>query len=280
VADRRRLAANVGGRGRVLNPVPIPDRPTFDSPDPRWRVRLTDDGSPTLVTAADGQAMHSGCGAVAETRHVYLRGGNVERRLEQGLPTRVLEVGFGSGLGWLLTADLAVATGTSLFYTALELDPPPATVIRQLDLRRYVNDGGLVDEFCDWLDRVRPPASDACNDEAELTFRFGPATLSLMIGDALRWCERRTGESPEVTGEPFDSIYFDPYAPEVAPSLWRTEVFQTLRGQLCPSGRLVTYCVSRAVRDGLSAAGFRVSRVTGPPGGKREVLIAFNQPEE
>ncbi|TVP99348.1 MAG: hypothetical protein EA381_09945 [Planctomycetaceae bacterium] len=261
--------------------MPIPDRPTFDSPDSRWRVRLTDDGSPTLVTAADGQAMHSGCGAVAETRHVYLRGGNVERRLEQGLPTRVLEVGFGSGLGWLLTADLAVATDTPLSYTALEIEPPPAAVIRQLDLGRYVDDRGLVDEFCDWLDRVRPIASGGGDkDEAELTFRFGPATLSLVIGDALRWCEQRTGESREVTDEPFDSIYFDPYSPEVAPSLWRTEVFRTLRGQLRQSGRLVTYCVSRAVRDGLSAAGFRATRVAGPPGGKREVLIAFNQPEE
>lgn len=260
--------------------MPIPDRPTFDSPDPRWRVRLTDDGSPTLVTVADGQAMHSGCGAVAETRHVYLRGGDVERRLEQGLPTRVLEVGFGSGLGWLLTADLAVATGTTLSYTALEIDPPPAAVIRQLDLGRYVNDKTLVDEFCEWLDRVRPPTSDADQGEAELTFRFGPATLSLVIGDALRWCEKWAGESPEATDEPCDSIYFDPYSPEAAPSLWRTEVFRTLRRRLSGSGRLVTYCVSRAVRDDLSAAGFQVTRVTGPPGGKREVLIAFNQPEE
>ncbi len=39
-------------------------------------------------------------------------------------------------------------------------------------------------------------------------------------------------------------------------------------------GKLDSYCVNRRVRDDLALAGFEVDRVPGPPGGKREVLVA------
>lgn len=254
--------------------MPIPDRLTIDSPDPRWRVRLTDDGSPTLVEVANGQAMHSGCGARAETRHVYLDGGGVSERLDQHRPTRVLEVGFGSGMAWLLTADRAVRNQTPLFYQAFEISLPPAAVIRQLDLGRFLDHPALLDAFCDWLATVEP--RDALPDRPITLpeFRFQTATLRLRLLDAVRWSVTRTTAAPPAGDEPFDAVYFDPYSPEAAPQLWNATMFAALRGELQAEGRLVTYCVSRVVRDALASAGFAVRRVPGPTGGKREVLIA------
>lgn len=258
--------------------MPIPDRLTIDSPDPRWRVRLTDDGSPTLVEVANGQAMHSGCGARAETRHVYLDGGGVSERLGQHLPTRVLEVGFGSGMAWLLTADRAISTQTPLFYQALEISLPPAKVIRQLDLGRFLDHPALLDAFCDWLATVEPRDASPDRPIALPEFRFQTATLGVLLMDAVRWSASRTAAATPAGEQRFDAVYFDPYSPEAAPQLWNTEMFAALRGELHAEGRLVTYCVSRAVRDALVNAGFVVRRVPGPTGGKREVLIASPAP--
>lgn len=254
--------------------MPIPDRLTVDSPDPRWRVRLTDDGSPTLVEVASGQAMHSGCGACDETRHVYLDGSGVSDRLGRQESTRVLEVGFGTGMAWLMTADRAINSHTPLFYQALEIALPPASVIRQLDLGRFLDHPALLDAFCDWLATAEPCEASPDRSDARLEFRFQTATLRVLLVDAVRWCAARSAAPSPRDGERFDAVYFDPYSPEAAPQLWTAEVFAAMFGELKTDGRLVTYCVSRTVRDALTIAGFAVRRVPGPARGKREVLIA------
>jgi tRNA U34 5-methylaminomethyl-2-thiouridine-forming methyltransferase MnmC len=47
-----------------------------------------------------------------------------------------------------------------------------------------------------------------------------------------------------------------------------------MRSWLNADGRLVTYCVSRMVRERFREAGFDVHKLRGPCGGKREVLMA------
>jgi ABC-type multidrug transport system fused ATPase/permease subunit len=159
--------------------MPIPERPTFDSPDPRWRICITDDGSPTLVQRCSDDAMHSGCGAVTETQHVYLQSSGVAHRLQQGLATRVLEVGFGAGLGWLLTADAALAGGAPLFYLALENRLPPAAVLQQLDLGRFVRCGDLLERYQMWLASL--PCCGDGEQPAPATYRFVCRNVELQI---------------------------------------------------------------------------------------------------
>ena len=69
----------------------------------------TADGLDTLYSARYGQTYHSRHGAGTEARHVFLDGSGVADRLADGLPTRVLEVGFGTGLNFFLTAQQATA---------------------------------------------------------------------------------------------------------------------------------------------------------------------------
>ncbi len=236
----------------------VPDRQTFASIDPRWQIQITDDGSPTLVECASGNSMHSGCGAVAETLHVYLHNSGVAARLQAGMPTRVLEVGLGSGLGFLLTANFASQHFAPLHYVALEQLMPPPDLIRQLDLERYGINGDLIDSFCKLLDQ---PMTGSI--EADVSTN---CHLRLEIGDATAW--NASGEKC------FDAIYFDPFSPNANPALWTTQVFRVMHRLLVPDGKLVSYCVNRRVRDTLKECGFRVERVRGPIGGKREVLVA------
>jgi tRNA U34 5-methylaminomethyl-2-thiouridine-forming methyltransferase MnmC len=255
--------------------MPVPDRPTFASSDPRWQVRITDDNSPTLVQTSSGDSMHSGCGAVAETRHVYLNGSGVAQRLADQAATRVLELGFGTGMGWLLTADAAIASAAPLFYLGLENQLPPAAVIEQLDLGRFVQCHGLLEAYCDWLDSL--PQRDELHDHepATVEFRFKSAGLQLHLGDAVAWCQGPAWNPYRSPNEEFDAVYFDPFSPEAAPRLWQQDIFAVMAQLLKVGGSLVSYCVSRAVRDSISAAGLIVTRTPGPTGGKREVLRAL-----
>jgi len=257
--------------------VPIPVRPTFDLPDPRWRLRVTDDGSPTLVQTATDDSMHSGCGALAETRHVYLEGCGVGDSLRHGRAMRVLEVGFGSGLGWLLTADLAIAHSTPLFYHGLENQLAPAAVLRELDLGRFVRTPRLVDAFLKFVESVHAAGTDATDIQGPQAFQFdtGPATLSLHLGDAAKWCAEDAAVYFAEPGKRFDAVYFDPFSPETSPRLWQTDIFAAIRCVTRADGVLASYCVNRQVRDAMAAAGWRIGKFAGPPGGKREVLRAW-----
>ena len=73
----------------------------------------TADGSRTLYSERYAQTFHSDKGAVTESRHVFLEASGVTERVQQGEATTVLEVGFGTGLNFFLTADLALSAGSA-----------------------------------------------------------------------------------------------------------------------------------------------------------------------
>lgn len=251
--------------------MPIPDRPTFATADARWQCRITDDGSTTLVQTSSDDSMHSGCGALAETRHVYLVGSGVESLLTSGQATRVLELGFGTGLGWLVTAQSAFTHRTPLYYLALESDLPPAAVIRQLDWHRFIDNRELVDATIQWF----ADAESAIASHTKVpNLIVGDAVLEVAIGDAVQWCCGPIHHRYKDSAQQFDAIYFDPFSPESSPRLWQADIFATMHDVTKPTGRLASYCVNRQVRDAMKAAGWDVGKIAGPPGGKREVLVA------
>jgi tRNA U34 5-methylaminomethyl-2-thiouridine-forming methyltransferase MnmC len=242
----------------------IPQRRTFDSVDDRWQIRITDDGSPTLVDRISGDSMHSGCGAWGETQHVYLRNSGIESRLQDGAPSRILEIGLGSGMGCLMTAELAESAGVNVQYVALERMLPPSSLVRQLDFASLGIRAAIIEDYCQLLDDAQ---HHAANNPLHRSRLAKHCELAIHIGDALQW---NAGDE-----QAFDAIYFDPYSPESNAELWDEPFLSKMHGVLVSGGRLVSYCVNRRVRDRLSSVGFEVQRVRGPAGGKREVLIAI-----
>ncbi len=239
-----------------------PQRETFSIHDANLLIQVTDDQSRTLIRRDSEVAYHSGSGAASETTHVYLGNSAVANRLQTGQPTSVLEIGFGTGLGMLMTLDAAVTAGTPLRYESIEYELLSSKVLSQLQLGRFLRKPQLVDAFFEWFDSLGPTVPPGRH-------RWQPndrQTLWLTHGDA------RTIDFSTI--EPVDAIYFDPFAPSENPDLWKPDFLKKLRGRLNTDGRLVTYAVSREVRDSFAQAGFEVQRVPGPPAGKREVLIA------
>ena len=208
----------------------------------------TADGSPTLYLAPLDQHYHSIHGAQQESEHVFLRTGL--RSLPAQSRIDLLEVGFGTGLNALLTAQYALRQKQVIHYTALEKYPlTPAT----WEALSYPQAAPAA-----WLPALhQAPWSE--NYALQPFFQ-----LQKQDGDL-----RTTPFAPAL----FDLIYFDAFAPEAQPELWTEEIFSALYASLRPGGVLVTYCVKGRVRRALKAAGFAVEKKPGPPG-KREITRA------
>src|SRR5690606_3447166 len=98
-------------------------------------------------------------------------------------------------------------------------------------------------------------------------FTAGGVSLELVVGEA----RDAAAGLPEGA---FDAVYLDPFSPRANPDAWEEDLLALLLRALRPGGRLVSYSVSGEVRRRLAGAGARVSNATGPPGGKRESLVA------
>jgi tRNA U34 5-methylaminomethyl-2-thiouridine-forming methyltransferase MnmC len=242
-------------------------RKTFSIENHSLAVQITDDQSRTLVNPDSNVAYHSASGAYTETRHVYLNNSGVADRLSSGVKTYVLEIGLGTGMGMLLTLDTALAAGAGLRYTAVENHWLAADVLRLLNLGDHVADASIATRFLEWREAVGEQPRGGV-----FRWRVGPEhCIGVYHQDATLWV--RDAKST------YDAIYFDPFAPDANPQLWQPAFLSRLHGLLNDDGRLVTYCVSRAVRNAFTMVGFDVARVPGPVGGKREVMIATKHVE-
>lgn len=219
---------------------------------------LTRDGSRTLRQPG-GEGYKSLAGALTEARYVYLEASGAAERLRTGQPTRVLEIGFGTGLLFLVTAALAAETGTQLRYVGIEGAPPAAELLAQLDYSALLSPSPLPAALLAWRRTLGAAPTTGRHD-----LLLEPAQLSLLVGDALEL-------QPEGR---FDAVYHDAFSPRTNPRLWEAGYLTALARLLRPGGRLVSFTVAGSVRRALTEAGLEVAKRPGPPGGKREVLVA------
>lgn len=225
----------------------------------------TADGSRTLYSERYRQGFHSAHGAVRETRHVFLEGAGVAARLQAGLETRIVEVGFGTGLSAWLSADLAYERGAALTYLALERELLPAALLEPLQHVRHLRHPELLQRYLAWR-----AALGAAVPDGRYRLELAPGvTLELLIGEA---------QAQALPRRWANAVYHDAFSPDANPEPWAEAFLARLHGALEPGGILATYTVKGAVRRSLARLGFEVAKRPGPPGGKREVLAARKLP--
>lgn len=236
-----------------------PQRHNIQTEDPDLQIVVTDDGSRTLKHRRHGTTWHSESGALSESRLVFLHNSGIVDRLSDSRPVRVLEIGFGTGLNFWLTASVALNRDAQLEFVGLEPDRLPVAIVRQLEHGRLVECQPAFDLFFDKL--------FASDDQ--------PTTIALDQEKTRLRLEKCSATAESLSGlAPFDAVFHDPFDPHVAPELWQAELFKAFLEILIPGGRLVTYCVKSEIQRRLQAVGFSVRKTPGPAGGKREVLIA------
>jgi len=224
----------------------------------------TTDGSLTLFNDHYQETYHSIHGAQTESRHIFLEASGVAARLRSGLPTRVLEIGFGLGLNCLLTADLATQCQTPLAYTSIEKSLLCAESLQRLEYQCILNTPELASQLVSRLiDYEHQNASSAATKSLHIELGRD-ITLELLLGD---------GSQMQFPPTHYDAIFLDAFSPAVNAECWSLSFIATLYASLQKNGILTTYSAKGDVRRRLQKVGFSVQKHPGPPG-KREFLVA------
>ena len=227
----------------------------------------TEDGSLTIRHSHHGQDFHSSEGAWFEAWELYVRASGFEDDLRQaGSDITVMDIGM--GLGYNAAATLAAwydGPGVrGLRILSLEIDPRlPETLA-----------GGNA-PWCrgwksSWL--AGPKALTNVDGQKLLAEVTHPVSGALARWEI--WC--RDGSQISVDEFPRSVNYFwqDPFTPELNPAMWSEGWFGRLRLVAAKDAKLMTYSVSRAVKDALGQGGWRHERFR-TPGRKRHWLRAI-----
>lgn len=213
----------------------------------------TADGSQTLYHPEIGENYHSKHGALQESRHVFLKSG-LEYFLENhpAKAAAILEVGFGTGLNFLLSADYCHQHQIELHYTGIEAYPLSADLVAQTGYQQYVSAEIGPAFIQNYPAALQQPVQ--INPLCELT--IAQSLLQDFTSNAL-----------------FDIIYFDAFAAIHQPEMWTTEALEKVCRYLKPGGVFVTYAITGNLKRSMKSLGFAIEKAPGAPG-KREMLRA------
>ena len=265
----------------------------------------TSDGSSTLLHTGFNQTYHSINGALQEARHVFLQQG-LQYFLDQkgtgldqngtgldqngtgldqngtGLEQNgrnpdqsrtnaasVLEVGFGTGLNFLVSAAYCLQNGISLDYTGIEPFPVNPETLRQTNYGDFLPGDENKEAFLAWYPGEEPlylpgtPGAPAALGSSAASAASGTIHLNLILKPVLE-----TGPLP-----PADIVYFDAFAPATQPEMWTAEVISHVVAGLKTGGVFVSYSITGNLKRILKGLGFRVEKPRGAAG-KREMIRA------
>ena len=218
------------------------------------KIVKTDDGSNTIYNAEVGENYHSKHGALQESRHVFVNAGLkyfLERTLA-GTTVSILEVGFGTGLNFLLSADLCTERKIVLDYTGIEAYPLSHEMIGQTGYDQY-----LPVEL--WTNFINEYHAGLIN----------PISLNSYSKLQIASCKLLNFQSKQQ----YDIIYFDAFAVARQPEMWDEKAISHTLQFLKPGGVFVTYAITGNLKRALKALGCKVEKAPGAPG-KREMLRA------
>jgi len=217
------------------------------------KITLTADGSNTLFNEGIGEHYHSKHGALQESKHVFIAAGlqfAVECFPDEEI--KVLEVGFGTGLNFLMSAAYCDYHDVKLDYTGLEAFPLSSEELESTGYGEY----------------VLPKIWNG------LLLNYGKAmqqTVEVIAGTKLKIIQ--TYLHRYQTTERFDIIYFDAFSVQHQPEMWTDEIITHVCQYLKPGGIFVTYAITGKLKRALKAIGFTIEKLPGAAG-KREMLRA------
>ncbi|NDU99403.1 tRNA (5-methylaminomethyl-2-thiouridine)(34)-methyltransferase MnmD [Pseudoroseicyclus tamaricis] len=178
----------------------------------------------------------------AETAHVFLAGNGLPGRFRDGFS--IAELGFGTGLNFLVTLAAWKASGTAgdFAYASFEAFPMAAE-----DLATAHAAFPALEEEAEAL--------RAAMEAGPPPWHIGPAFLTLIEGDARETLARWGGRA--------DAWFLDGFAPAKNPELWEPPLLAEVARHTAPGGSFATYTAAGHVRRALAEAGFTVERRTG-----------------
>ena len=213
----------------------------------------TADGSNTLFNETIGEHYHSAHGALQESKHVFIAAG-LEFAIERnpGQEIKILEVGFGTGLNFILSFAHCEENNIKLSYTGIEAFPLTRDVLEQTGYNEYVPTE-VWNNFIENYDGAII-SSQKLSSHCELTIAH--TTLTDFASDEL-----------------FDVVYYDAFSVQHQPEMWTNEMIAHACSFIKPNGIFVSYAITGNLKRAVKACGFTIEKLPGAPG-KREMLRA------
>jgi tRNA U34 5-methylaminomethyl-2-thiouridine-forming methyltransferase MnmC len=201
------------------------------------RAAVTWQGSVPVAEQFDDPYFSLGDG-LAETRYVFVTGNCVPERARAGF--HIAELGFGTGLNLLATAQALTGHTGPIRYTSFEAFPMPAAdMARALDAFPELDASALL----------------AAWGAGQTRFDLGPLQVQVILGDARTTLPVWDGRA--------DAWYLDGFSPAKNPELWSPELMAEVARHTAPRGTFATYTAAGHVRRALADAGFTVTRKKG-----------------
>jgi tRNA U34 5-methylaminomethyl-2-thiouridine-forming methyltransferase MnmC len=217
------------------------------------KIVTTADGSKTIYHPIIKENYHSRNGALQESNHVFLNSGL--RYYLAGKPVEnvsILEVGFGTGLNFLLTNDFCTGKEINLNYVGLEAFPLRLKLIEETEYNQIVS----------------PNTWEMFHKNYEKAL-----SQSVMLNQFCSLHIACTDAKIYTTNLLFDVIYFDAFASANQPELWTKEFITHMLSFLKPGGVFVTYAITGDLKRIMKSLGMKIEKAPGAAG-KREMLRA------
>ena len=212
------------------------------------KLVITNDGSHSIFNPEVNETYHSKHGAIVEAEYVFIKNGLLAENKKQ---FSILEVGFGTGLNALLTAQKAQQKKIAINYHGIELYTVPKESYIQLNFTELIGE-----------EKSKLLQLHECEWEKEH-----------VINNFFKLTKNEINLENYTSKNKFDIIYFDAFSPEKQPELWTSEIFRNMYDLLKEDGFLVTYCAKGVVKRTMKAVGFEIIVLDGPPG-KRQMTRA------
>lgn len=216
---------------------------------------------------------HAADGA-AEVRRVFMGPCAVAHlaasRARHALPAkttvRIGELGFGSGLNFVVAARECLAAGARLHFFSFEAHPIDAQDFAAIAAGRFAREP-LYRE----LAAAYPPRLRGWHQRS---LAEGRVCLWLWFGDAAAGLADLEGRQRQG----MDAWFLDGFAPDRNPALWEAALFQRLAALSRHGTRLATFTAAGRVRRALNSVGFRMERVDQRPYKRESLAGTFDGP--
>ncbi|MES2419476.1 MAG: tRNA (5-methylaminomethyl-2-thiouridine)(34)-methyltransferase MnmD [Bacteroidota bacterium] len=214
----------------------------------------TADGSNTLFNDIIGEHYHSSNGALQESKHVFLEAGlkyAINQKKERQLS--ILEVGFGTGLNFILSYAYCEQHQIELNYTGIEAFPLPKDIIEQTNYKQFVPE--VI--WQNFIDKYEQSLHQKC-------------TLSSLGKLEIAHCALADFKDRAT----FDVLYYDAFSVKHQPEMWTNEIITHACSFIKVGGVFVSYAITGNLKRAVSNCGFTIEKLSGAPG-KREMLRAI-----
>ena len=215
--------------------------PVYRMPEPDAKIT---DG--VLRSGKFSDIYFSAENGLAETRHVFINGTNLENRIKSCAHLVIAETGFGTGLNFLAVLDLLEKSGTDCKIDYISFEAYPLDAITAFEARKPFaelrkNSAQLKEVW---------PESWACAHHR--LFLQDRVHLHLHFSDALVAMKQLDFKA--------DVWLLDGFSPSKNMELWSEELFLQIARLSAENATISSFSVAALVKEGLTKQGLRLKR--------------------